>query len=77
VNSISIALLLVALAIVVAGQWGVVDALLPGGRWRPHTAATVEREGKRGRTVAYAIMAIIVLALLGAAVAIEWRLHAS
>lgn len=76
-NVMSIVLVVVALGLIVAWQWGAVDALLPGGKWNPYTAATVETGSKKHRAAAHLAMAIVVLALIAAAAAIEWRWHAS
>jgi hypothetical protein len=76
-NVMSVVLVVVALALIVAWQWGAVDAFLPGGRWNPYTAATVESGSNKLRAAAHLAMAIVVLTLIAVAAAIEWKWHAS
>jgi hypothetical protein len=66
-TALSIVFYIAAFAIVAAISSGVIDALLPGGRWNPYRATNVTKGHTAVRVVAYlvAIALALVMSALG------------
>ena len=64
-------LIVAAVGLLVALQWGAVDAFLPGGRLNPYTATSVEKDHTWLRFTAHTVAVGLIVALLVAVYAIE------